>query len=184
MPWSQISDSLAPGRPIIESTDRDRDGSGTPAYMSPEQASGERHLDGRSDVYSLACVLYEMLVGEPPYTGPTAQAITAKQFSGPVPSARRVRHSVPQEVDVVLRRGLAPLPADRFSTAKEFAEALTAAWRAPVADRRKRRPILAGLVLLTLAIVGVVWYRSTKQQRVMSSQAGSPNNSSSGPSVY
>ena len=64
--------------------------------MSPEQAAGERHLDGRADVYSLSCVLYEMLVGEPPYTGPTVQAIIAKQFSEPVPSARRLRETVPR----------------------------------------------------------------------------------------
>jgi len=64
---------------------------GTAVYMSPEQASGERQVDGRSDVYSLACVLYEMLAGEPPYTGPSAQAIVAKRFSDPVPKVRRVR---------------------------------------------------------------------------------------------
>jgi serine/threonine-protein kinase len=97
---------------------------GTAAYMSPEQASAASHLDGRSDVYSLGCVVYEMLAGEPPYTGPTAQAIIAKRFSDPVPQVRRVRPSVPEQVDRAVARALAPVPADRFATAAEFAQAL------------------------------------------------------------
>jgi serine/threonine protein kinase/Flp pilus assembly protein TadD len=96
---------------------------GTPAYMSPEQAAGGG-VDGRSDIYSLGCVLYEMLAGEAPYTGPTAQAIVAKRFSDPVPSVRRVRPSVPEAADLALQRALALVPADRFSTAFEFAQAL------------------------------------------------------------
>ena len=97
---------------------------GTPAYMSPEQASGERVLDARTDVYSLGAVLYEMLAGEPPYTGPTAQAITAKRFSDPVPSVRRIRPSVPESVDSALKRALAPAAADRFGTPSDFVRAL------------------------------------------------------------
>jgi len=96
---------------------------GTPAYMSPEQASGGT-VDGRSDVYSLGCVLYEMLAGEAPYTGPTPQAIVAKRFVDPTPSVRRVRPSVPEAADLALQRALALVPADRFSTAYEFAQAL------------------------------------------------------------
>jgi tRNA A-37 threonylcarbamoyl transferase component Bud32/tetratricopeptide (TPR) repeat protein len=99
---------------------------GTVAYMSPEQASGERTLDGRSDVYSLGCVLYEMLVGEPPFTGATNQAILAKRFTDPVPSARRLRGTVPQPVDRAIAKALARAPADRFASSHDFADALRA----------------------------------------------------------
>jgi serine/threonine protein kinase len=96
---------------------------GTPAYMSPEQASGERALDARTDIYALGAVLYEMLAGEPPYTGPTAQAIMAKRFSDPVPSPRRIRPGVPEAVDLAVQRALAMTAADRFGTAADFAQA-------------------------------------------------------------
>jgi len=96
---------------------------GTPAYMSPEQAAGGA-VDGRSDIYSLGCVLYEMLAGEAPYTGPTPQAIVAKRFVDPVPSVRRVRPTVPEAADLALQRALARVPADRFATAYEFAQTL------------------------------------------------------------
>lgn len=99
---------------------------GTPAYMSPEQGAGERTLDGRSDVYSLGCVLYEMLAGEPPFTGSTGQAIIAKRFTDPAPSARRLRETVPPSVDRAIAKALARTPADRFTTTHEFAEALRA----------------------------------------------------------
>jgi serine/threonine protein kinase/Flp pilus assembly protein TadD len=98
---------------------------GTPAYMSPEQAVGESNLDPRSDVYALACVLYELLAGEPPFTGPTPQAIIAKRFTGDVPSIRRVRPLVPAAVEHAIRRAMSPMPADRFASCGEFAEALT-----------------------------------------------------------
>jgi eukaryotic-like serine/threonine-protein kinase len=97
---------------------------GTPAYMSPEQASGDKAVDARTDVYSLGCVLYEMLAGDPPYTGPNAQVIIMKRFTDPVPSARKVRPAVPDGVDHAVQRALATLPADRFPTAAEFARAL------------------------------------------------------------
>lgn len=93
---------------------------GTPSYMSPEQVTGESTLDGRSDTYALGCVLYEMLAGEVPYTGPTAQAIIAKRLSDPVPSVRRIRAAVPEAVDAAIYKALQPVPADRFATTDAF----------------------------------------------------------------
>jgi eukaryotic-like serine/threonine-protein kinase len=98
---------------------------GTPEYMSPEQSMGERTLDARSDVYSVGCVLYEMLVGEPPHTGPTVQAVIAKRMTDPVSSVRRLRDGVPAAVDHAIARALARAPADRFPSAAAFADALT-----------------------------------------------------------
>jgi serine/threonine protein kinase/Flp pilus assembly protein TadD len=97
---------------------------GTPAYVSPEQAAGEREIDGRSDQYSLACVLYEMLSGSRPFTGPTAQAVLAKRFTDPVPSLKTARVKVPDYVEKALTRALAKEPAERFATAISFVEAV------------------------------------------------------------
>ena len=95
--------------------------------MSPEQAAGDKAVDARTDVYSLGAVLYEMLAGEPPFTGPTAQAIIAKRFSGEVPRVRQARPSVPEHVDAAVSRALAPVAADRFETVEDFARALGSA---------------------------------------------------------
>ncbi len=99
---------------------------GTPAYMSPEQATGDSHLDGRSDLYALGCVLYEMLAGEPPFTAPTPQALLARRLMEAVPSVRRLRETISPGLDQVLSRALAKIPADRFQAACEFADALSA----------------------------------------------------------
>ena len=97
---------------------------GTPQYMSPEQATGDRVVDGRTDIYSLGAMLYEMLVGDPPHHASTSQAIIAKVLTERPASARNSRPSVPPHVDVAIMRALEKLAADRFATAKEFAEAL------------------------------------------------------------
>ncbi|MCK5449010.1 MAG: serine/threonine-protein kinase, partial [Gemmatimonadetes bacterium] len=97
---------------------------GTPHYMSPEQASGSLDVDGRSDVYALGCVTYEMLVGEPPHSGPNAQAIIAKVLTQPVPSVRERRETVTPAMDAAVHKALARLPADRFATAEQFSGAL------------------------------------------------------------
>ncbi|MGH7582593.1 MAG: protein kinase domain-containing protein [Gemmatimonadales bacterium] len=96
---------------------------GTPAYMSPEQASADSSVDGRSDLYSLGCVLYEMLTGEQPFTGPNAQAIITKRFLAPVPQVRAMR-DIPEQLDQVITRSMARTPVDRYNTTGEFAEAL------------------------------------------------------------
>ena len=119
---------------------------GTPEYMSPEQAAGERVLNARSDVYSLGCVLYEMLAGEPPYTGPTAQAVIAKRFTDPVPAIRRLRPTVPPAVEQALMKALARVPADRFASAA----ALGAALNTPAAGQ-PRSPSVAVLPFLNLS---------------------------------
>ena len=98
---------------------------GTPHYMSPEQAMGEREITAKSDVYALGCVVYEMLVGEPPFTGPTAQAIVARVMTDQPRSLTLQRHSIPPHVEAAVKRALEKLPADRFASAAQFAEALT-----------------------------------------------------------
>ena len=97
---------------------------GTPAYMSPEQASGVHELDGRSDVYSLGCVLYEMLAGEPPFAGPSVHTILARHVLDPVPDLRSVRATIPESLERVVLKALAKVPADRFGDATQFSEAL------------------------------------------------------------
>jgi serine/threonine-protein kinase len=97
---------------------------GTPQYMSPEQAMGDRELNARSDIYSLGAMLYEMLAGDPPYTGSTAQAIVAKVITEKAVMVTAHRDTVPAHVAMALQKALAKLPADRFHTAAEFADAL------------------------------------------------------------
>ena len=97
---------------------------GTADYMSPEQASSDTLLDGRSDVYSLACVLYEMLVGAPPFTGPTTRSVMARHFMDPVPSLRTVRETVPMKLEQAVMRAMAKSPVDRYESADDFRDAL------------------------------------------------------------
>jgi serine/threonine-protein kinase len=121
---------------------------GTPAYMSPEQAGGASELDGRSDIYSLGCVLYEMLGGRPPFTGPTPQSIIAQQVIARLPSLRTERPEVPGSVERALARALAKEPVDRFATAAEFIGALEGAGALSRPDdggRRRRTAALVGV---------------------------------------
>jgi eukaryotic-like serine/threonine-protein kinase len=134
---------------------------GTPQYMSPEQAAGERDIGPRSDVYSLGAVAYEMLAGEPPFSGPSAQAVIAKMMSGQAPSVRRSRPAVPEAVDLVIQRALAPVPADRFGSALDFARALESSERsalstitaAAATKPRPERRVPAGAMLLVLGLL-------------------------------
>jgi eukaryotic-like serine/threonine-protein kinase len=98
---------------------------GTPYYMSPEQATGDVIVGPATDIYAIACVLYEMLVGEPPYLGNTAQAVLGKIISGQPVSATKHRPAIPPNVDAAIRKALEKLPADRFPSAEAFAAALT-----------------------------------------------------------
>jgi tetratricopeptide (TPR) repeat protein len=131
---------------------------GTPQYMSPEQATGDRELDGRSDVYSLACVLYEMLSGEPPHTGPTVQAVITKVVTDRPREITELRDTVPPHVAAAVHKALAKLPADRFGSSTAFGEALQSE---TLVSRRgaKRIPrVRQGMaVVAVLATVGLLW---------------------------
>ena len=143
---------------------------GTPGYMSPEQASGTRELDARTDVYALGCVLYEMLAGEPPYAGPTAQAIIARALTETPRPIHLMRAGVPEALDAVIAKAIAVTAADRYASAAEFARALQVGPPSPAWERRTagegswfgRRPLLAALVLGVLLGVAALfaWRRS------------------------
>ena len=132
---------------------------GTPQYMSPEQAAGERTLDPRTDIYSLGCVLYEMLAGEPPFTGPNQQAVLAKRLTGPAPRLSTVRE-IPPAVDRVVGRALARAPGDRFATSADFAAALeTGTGSDPGSRRAIRMPggrTVRAIVLAAVMLAGLV----------------------------
>jgi len=134
---------------------------GTPIYMSPEQAAGRGPVDGRSDIYSLGCVLYEMLAGEPPFTGPTTESVRHQHFVAEPPRVTAMRGTVPASIEAVIRCALAKAPADRFATAAQLAEAL-AQPAAPVqalvagptpAVRRVRRMVALGAATVAAVVV-------------------------------
>ena len=141
---------------------------GTPTYMSPEQAAGDERLDGRSDIYSLGCVLYEMLVGQPPFTGPNAQSIIARHAMDQVTSPAIMRQSIPAELEEIIFLALEKAPADRYRTANEFEEALnmldsgtvpmrraSRAMSSPTLQRRGRRKSRRGAWIAASAVVVV-----------------------------
>ncbi len=142
---------------------------GTPAYMSPEQAAGASDVDARTDTYSLGCVLFEMLAGEPPFTGNTPQSVIAKRFAGPAPSVAALRE-VPASIDAIVRRALSRSPADRFSTTSAFAKALAAPTisteRAAVRWTRRWRWAAVAIVIVAGIAAAVAWrpYRAHRDR--------------------
>jgi len=138
---------------------------GTPAYMSPEQMLGRAELDGRSDIYALACVVYELLAGEPPFDGPTGEAILARRLTNPAPRVSHARAAVPAQVDRALQRALAEAPGTRYATAAEFAAALSPGSPTAPAESaigalgrlaRSPRYAIPAAVLLGAAVVALV----------------------------
>jgi serine/threonine-protein kinase len=148
---------------------------GTPHYMSPEQATGDRDVDARSDVYSLGAMVYEMLVGDPPHTGSNLQAIVAKIISDEPSPVSRTRRTVPPNVEAAIAKALAKVPADRFGSAGEFAQAVTnASFTAPAisvstpgaSEERRDSPtwLTAALGFLLVVLLGSSlwgWLRPT-----------------------
>ncbi|MFI5312315.1 MAG: protein kinase, partial [Gemmatimonadales bacterium] len=152
---------------------------GTPQYMSPEQAMGERDVSPTSDVYALGCVLYEMLAGEPPFTGPTAQAIVARVLTDTPRPLRAQRHTIPANVEAAVSKALEKLPADRFGAAADFsaalgdpafrlagAESAREAIRATAARSTDAAYLLAGLVLVLGTLAAWGWMRAAPAGRV------------------
>jgi serine/threonine-protein kinase len=139
---------------------------GTPHYMSPEQATADKEISARSDIYSLASVLYEMLTGSPPHTGSSAQQIIMKIIAEPVAAVTTLRKSVPPHIAAALAQGLEKLPADRFASARAFADALAnpgftfgTPARAPSGTARdwRQRAAVPALIAAGLLVAGLAW---------------------------
>jgi tRNA A-37 threonylcarbamoyl transferase component Bud32/tetratricopeptide (TPR) repeat protein len=130
---------------------------GTPLYMSPEQASGATELDGRADLYALGCILFEMLAGEPPFTGPTPQAVLAQHVQERPRSLRVLRPTVPPHVERAVATLLAKIPADRFRTASQFVTAITSPHLVVLGGRAGLRRAAAVLAVAVPALVAAVW---------------------------
>ncbi len=155
---------------------------GTPQYMSPEQATGDRVIDGRSDIYSLGAVAYEMLTGEPPHTGSTSQAIIARMLTERPRPMRTARPAIPEHVEFAVQRALEKLPADRFTTAHEFAQALlghstggtTGLFASTQAIQRSKAqsgwksrlldPVTSGLAAIAIAAIAFAFLHKPAQQ--------------------
>src|SRR4029079_16819927 len=135
---------------------------GTPQYMAPEQAMGDKHVDHRADIYALGAVIYEMLAGDPPFTGPTAQSIVARVVTEKPRSLASIRDTVPKYLDDAIFAALQKLPADRPPTAREFAHSLAEPKPSSafefVPAQRNTTPSLIGGILLTAALFGLAGY--------------------------
>src|ERR671910_3166054 len=129
---------------------------GTPQYMSPEQATGDATVDARAAQYSLGCVIYEMLAGEPPFAGPTAQAVIAKSLTSPRPHIGRVRAGVPPELDQLVLRALALEPGDRYPDMAAVRSALTSARGLPAQGGRRR--VIGGAVVALAGVFAAGWF--------------------------
>jgi len=169
---------------------------GTPHYMSPEQAMGEREITARSDVYALGCVVYEMLTGEPPFTGATAQAIVARVVTEQPRNLTAQRHTIPPELEAAVLTALEKLPADRYASAAEFAAALTgggpatrrlgaATARPPAASGTRRYfvPVLGALLVLVAVAAAWGWLRPEPPGPIRRYSMGIPPNQSMQQSV-
>jgi eukaryotic-like serine/threonine-protein kinase len=156
---------------------------GTPAYMSPEQATGQAQVDGRADIYALGCLVYEMLTGAPPFTGPSAQAVMARHSVDPVPPLATVR-AVPAALERAVFKALAKSPADRWASATAFADALSSAvpaTRVSEASPHDRSPVLKRLavaIAAALAVVALGW-AAWPGRSGPSAEAGAPGSLSS-----
>jgi len=144
---------------------------GTPAYMSPEQAAGAQDLDGRSDLYALGCVLYEMLAGQPPFTAPTAEGVVRQHITAQPLPITQLRPAVPAAIAGVLQRALAKNPADRFNPVAQFADAL-GQQRGPSYEparpqRRWLAPVVTGAVVVVLGILGALSLRGPARRPVI-----------------
>jgi tRNA A-37 threonylcarbamoyl transferase component Bud32 len=139
---------------------------GTPAYMSPEQASGDRNIDARTDIYSLGCVLFEMIAGIPPFVGPTPQAVVARRLAADAPPVRELRPTASPALEKTIARSLERVPADRFSTAQDFAAALNEALAKPTSrgralvGKRARGTSIVALAVVTLVAAGALGARA------------------------
>jgi tetratricopeptide (TPR) repeat protein len=160
---------------------------GTAQYMSPEQSDGDGHVDGRTDVYSLGCVAYQMLTGEPPFTGPNTQAVLARIRSMPAPSTKLLRPDLPRGVDAVVRKALAKSPADRYQSAGEFASALcdpaqlaAAAREAGEEARPARSPLVPLVVGFAILAAAVLFLRPQPQTLDPNKVMGFPLNAQGG----
>jgi serine/threonine-protein kinase len=145
---------------------------GTPTYMSPEQATADPRVDGRSDQYALGCVVYEMLAGSPPFTGSTSQALMARHTKDPVPPVSSVR-SVPASIEAAIHRALEKIPGDRYPTAGAFAESLSA--REPVVTSRGRSSrvaAIAGGLIAIAAAAGIVIKMTSESAQAIPGASG------------
>jgi eukaryotic-like serine/threonine-protein kinase len=157
---------------------------GTPFYMSPEQATGDQSVGPQSDIYALGAILYEMLAGEPPYTGATAQSILGQILMGKPVSVIEKRQSVPRNVDATIRKSLEKIPADRFSTGEELVRALAdPGFRlgsdqdpmSAASARRRSAPLLAAVAVISVIFAAFGWLRPQSAQVVSRYEMAAPN---------